>query len=126
MKKIRRNGFILLFILVMIALIGIQLFVLTAVGNIMSYHSDDAYLEACERNLRASGLAWAKRNIQNNGGDLLNTTVQLDTTEMDIRGSVLNVNISIPEGGEPEVRINTSCTRGRHTIKRDNKYTIKL
>ena len=126
MKRLKRNGFIMLFIIVMIALIGIQLSVIAAVANIMSYQSDEAYLKACERNLKASGLAWARRNIQNNSGDLLNKTVQLDITAMDIRGSVLNVNINVPEGGEPEVRINTSCTRGRQTIKRDKKYTIEL
>lgn len=126
MKKIKRSGFIMLFVITMIALIGIQLSVLAAVSNIMSFQSDEAYLKACERNMTASALSWAKYNIKDKNGDILKKTVELDVTEMNIRGSVLNVTISIPTAEEPEVQINTSCTRGRQTIKRDKKYKIEL
>ncbi len=126
MKKLKRDGFILLLIITVIALIGIQLSVLAAVSNIMLFQSDEAYLQACERNIMASGRAWARQNIRNKSSESLNKTVELDVTEMNIRGSVLNVTISTSTGGEPEVRINTSCTRGRQTIKRDKKYKIEL
>lgn len=126
MKKHRRNGFVLVYVITIIALIGIQLSVLAAVANIMSYQSDEAYLEACERNMRASGLAWARHNIENKTGSILNQSVKLDISEMEIRDSVLNVTINTATGKQPEVRINTSCTRGRQTIKRDKKYKIEL
>jgi hypothetical protein len=126
MKKHKRNGFVLLFVIMIILLIGIQLSVLAAVANIMSFQSDNAYLQACERNMRASGFAWARHNIENKTGGILNQTVKLDVSKMDIRGSVLNVTINNPAGKQPEVRINTSCTRGRQTIQRDNKYKIEL
>jgi hypothetical protein len=126
MKNHMRNGFVLLFVIIIIALIGIQLSVLAAVANIISYQSDEAYLEACERNMRASGLAWARHNIENKTGNIFNQPVKLDISEMEIRDSFLNVTINTGARKQPEVRINTLCTRGRQIIKRDKKYKIEL
>jgi len=39
--------------------------VLAGGANTMLFQSDTAYLQAVERNLVASGLAWAKRNTKN-------------------------------------------------------------
>jgi hypothetical protein len=126
MKKIRQNGFVLLLVIMAIALVGTATCVLAGGANIMLFQSDTVYLQACERNLMASGLAWAKQNIKNRNQGSFNKMVELDTANLGIRGSSLNVFISISRDKQAEVQINTSCSRARRTFKRDNRYMIEF
>jgi len=100
--------------------------VLTAGANTMLFQSDTAYLQACQRNLVASGLAWAKQQIKSQSKETFDRTIKLDVTDMDIRGSALAVLIRIPADKEPEVQINASCSRARRTFRHDDKYRIEL
>ena len=63
MKKLRRNGFVLILVVVIIAAFGLEMFVLAGASNTILFQSDSAYLNAVEHNLMESGLAWAKKNI---------------------------------------------------------------
>jgi type II secretory pathway pseudopilin PulG len=126
MKKTRQNGFVLILVIVSIAIIGLVMSVLTNGANTMMFQSDTAYLKACERNLIASGLAWAKRNIQNNSRENFDKTIELDVSKMDIRGSSLIVTIMIPADKKPQAKVNTSCSRGRRTFRGDGEYKIRL
>ena len=125
MKKIRQNGFVLLLVITAIALVGTASYILADGTNTMLFQSDTAYLQACERNLRASGLAWAKQNIKNRNQGSFNRMIELDTANLGIRSSSLNVFISISQDKQAEVRINTSCSRAGQTLKRDNRYIIE-
>ena len=104
------------------------MFVLANGANTMLFESDTAYLDACKRNLVASGLAWAGRNIKNESSPprRINRTIELDTADMSIRGSTLSVTIDIPRDKKAEVQINTSCSRGRRTLRHKDKYRIEL
>ena len=126
MRKIRQNGFNLILVITAMAVIAILMFVLAGIANTMQFQSHTAYLQACERNLASSGLAWARQNVQNISGETPGKMIQLDVTEMDIRGSVLEVMIDAPAGRQPEVRIKTSCSRGRQTLRHDAAYKIGL
>ena len=126
MENKRKNGFVLILVIMAIALIGLEMFVLTGVSNTMLFQSNTAYLQACERNLVASGLAWAKQQIKSQSKENLDRTIRLDVTETDIRGSTLAVFIRIPTDKEPEVQINASCSRARRTLRHDDKYRIDL
>lgn len=126
MKERKQNGFVLVLVITAMAVIGLEMFVLANIANTMQFQSHTAYLQACERNLVASGLAWTKQNIRNKSGENFDKMIELDVTEMDIRAAALDVTISIPSGEETEVRINTSCTRGRQTLRHDGKYKIDL
>jgi hypothetical protein len=125
MKKIKQNGFVLLLVITAIALVGTASYILADGTNTMLFQSDTAYLQACERNLRASGLAWAKQNIKNRNQGSFNRMIELDTANLGIRSSSLNVFISISQDKQAEVRINTSCSRAGQTLKRDNRYIIE-
>ncbi len=126
----------LILVITAMAVIGLEMYVLTGGANTMLFQSDTAYLKACERNLITSGLAWAKQNIRNNSRETFEKTVELDVGKMNparrsrdgmnIRGSTLIVTISILTGEEPQAQINTSCSRGRRTFKHDGKYKIRL
>ncbi len=126
MKKLRQNGFVLILVITAIAVIGIEMFVLAGIANNMQFQSNTAYLKACERNLLASGLVWARQNVQDRGREIFDKTIELDVNEMNIRGSTLSVTISTPAEEEPEVQINTSCSRGRQTLKGSGKYRVGL
>ena len=140
MKKPRQKGFVLILVITAMAIIGLEMYVLTGGANTMLFQSDTAYLKACERNLVTSGLAWAKQNIRNNSRETFEKTVELDVSKMPsnagfrlkpavggIRGSTLIVTIrGLPTGEEPQAQINTRVSRGRRTFRGDGKYKIRL
>lgn len=126
MKNERKNGFVLVLVILAMAIIGATMLVLSAGAKTMVFQSNTAYLQACQRNLVASGLAWAKQQIKSQSKENLDRTIRLDVTETDIRGSTLAVFIRIPTDKEPEVQINASCSRARRTLRHDDKYRIEL
>jgi hypothetical protein len=124
MKHRMQNGFVLLLVIVAIGLIGAEMFVLTGSSNQILFQSDTAYLQACERNLATSGLAWAKRNIKNTGKETFDRPIELDVSSMNIYGATLSVNIITAEDEEAEVQINTSCIHDRRTLSRNYRFHI--
>lgn len=126
MNKRKQNGFVLVLVITVLAVIGIQMFALAGMANTMQFQSHTAYLRACERNLLASGMGWAKQNIRDEGGEILGKMIELDVSRMNIRGSALDVTIGAQPDGNAEVRINSSCTRGRQTLKGNGRYRIEL
>lgn len=126
MRKLRQNGFVLILVITAIAAIGAAMFVLGGMANTILFQSDIAYLEVVERNLVASGLAWAKRNIKNQSKETFNRTIELDITDMVLRRSTLAVIIATPTDKQVEVRIDASCGHSRHTLRHSDKYHIEL
>jgi len=126
MKKTRQNGFVLVLVIVAIAVIGIQMSVLADIANTMQFQSQNAYLKACERNLLASGLVWAKENARKKSSEIFNRTIQLDVSKLNIRDSALSVTANIASDEEAEVQIYTTCSRSRQTLRETGKYRIKL
>jgi hypothetical protein len=123
MRNLREDGFALVLVVMAIALVGLEMFVLTGGSNTMLFQSNTAYLQACERNLVASGLAWARRNTK--GERTSGTTIDLDVTAMNVRGATVSVATGAPRGNRAEVQINTSCGRGRLTLRHNDKYRIE-
>ncbi|MDT8303071.1 MAG: type II secretion system protein [Sedimentisphaerales bacterium] len=126
MKKTKQKGFALVLVIVAMAIIGLEMHVLSSGANTMMYQSNRAYLEACKRNLISSGQAWAKQNIRNNNVDIFEKSVELDIGKLNMKDSSLTVTITIPPDKEPQAQINTSCSRSRQTFKSDKIYQIKL
>ena len=116
----------LVLVIVAIAVIGIQMSVLGNIANTMQFQSQNAYLKACERNLLASGLVWAKENVREKGSEISGKTIQLDVSGLNIRESALDVTINIASDEAAEVQINTSCSRSRQTLRETGKYRIEL
>jgi hypothetical protein len=126
MKKTRQNGFVLIIVIMAISVIGIEMFVLSDIANTMQFQSQNAYLKACKRNLLASGLLWAKENIRKKSGENFDKTIQLDVSKLNIRVSALDVTIITVSDKEAEVQIDTSCSRGRQTLRETGKYRIEF
>jgi hypothetical protein len=126
MKKIKRNGFVLVLVITAIGVVGAEMFVLGGMSNTILFQTDIAYLEVVERNLVASGLAWAKQNIKNQSKETFNKTIELDVTDMDVRRSALAVIIAVPEDKQAQVQIDTSCGHSSRTLEHSDKYRIEL
>lgn len=134
MKKPRQKGFALVLVITAMAIIGLEMHVLTSGANTMLFQADTAYLEACKRNLVTSGLAWAKRNIRNNNKETFEKAVELDVSKIfygsgsrRIRDASLIVTIrGLPTDKAPQAQINVSCSRGRRTFRDDGKHKIRL
>ena len=109
-----------------IALVGVIMFALTTSANDLQFQSNRAYLQAVERNLTASGLAWAQQHIRNGKTGISETPTSLDVSDLNVRGSSLAVTVGTPGDEEVEVEISTSCTRGRQTRQHADKYRVKL
>jgi len=118
--KTRQNGFVMVFVIVILALVGIYMIVLTSDANTFLFQADHAYLKACEQNLTASGLAWARKNIDNT--KTTTGAFELDTAAMNIRGAVISINVS---PGATQVQVSTSCSRARQTLISARKFTIE-
>lgn len=116
----------LIIVIMAISVIGVEMFVLSDIANTMQFQSQHAYLKACERNLLASGLLWAKENIREKSSKIFDKTIQLDVSKLNIRVSALDVTIITASDEEAEVQINTSCSRGRQTLRETGKYRIEL
>ncbi len=126
MEHPQKNGFVLILVVAAIALIGAEMIVLTSSANQILFQSETAYLQARERNLVTSGLAWAKRNIKSEGKQNFDRTIELDVSSMSIHGATLSVNIAALKDEEAEVQIDTSCSHDRRTLMHSEKYRIKL
>ncbi|MCP4612398.1 MAG: hypothetical protein GY845_27185 [Planctomycetes bacterium] len=126
MKKTRQKGIALVLVIVALAIIGLEMHILSSGANTMLYQSNRAYLEASKRNLITSGQAWAKQNIRNNNIDTFEKTVELNIAKLNIKDSSLTVTITVPTNKEPQAQINVSCSRSRQTFKSNEIYQIKL
>jgi hypothetical protein len=113
-------------VVVLIAGVGAAMFILAGIGNSILFESDTAYLRACERNLMASGLAWAQHNVEAQNRETFGKTTKLDITDMGIYEAGLSVTIGMPTDGKAEVRISTLCSRGRRTFRHSGTYRIEL
>jgi len=124
--KTRQKGFVMILVIIAIALIGVVMFGLTEDANTMIFQSDIAYLEAVERNLVTSGLAWAKENVKDETKEIFNKTIKLAITDMNIRNATLSIVIGTAENEEIGLEVSTSCSRGRRTLKHHDKYKISI
>jgi len=120
----RQRGFILTFVIMSLIVVGIAMFVLADGANTMVFQADTAYLRAVERNLIASGLAWANRTASS-GHDLpVGQSVNLDVAAFGGREPRLVVQFLNVEDGKTTVQIATSCQKGRRTLKASRRFTI--
>ena len=111
------------FVVVILGLIGIYMIVLASDANIFGFQADRAYLEACQQNLTASGLNWAKKNVGTSKMTI--GPIELDASDMGIKNAVLRVKFAAGEKGKSQVEINTSCSKARQRLSSVKKFTLK-
>jgi len=120
----RNQGVVLTLVIVALTLVGVVMFVLTGGANVMLFEADTAYLQAVERNLIASGLAWAQERLSS-AADLRGTEpVELDTAAFGLPNTKLAVRILETQGGTAQVHIETLCHKGRRTLHASRTFRV--
>jgi hypothetical protein len=124
MKKMKQKGFVLILVIMALIVIAAEMFVLTDAANTLLFQANAAYLEACNRNLVESGLAWIRHGTKDKNLKSFNATVKLDLAHINVPNGSLVVTV----GQYYEtlvVQIKASCNRGRQTLTSEDKYFIK-
>ena len=87
--------------------------VLGEAANTMLFQADTSHLHAVQRNLKASGAAWAELQMSQHND--INEPVSLDVTELSDRPASLTVQReSSPDANT--IRIDTEAQKGRRTL----------
>jgi hypothetical protein len=112
-----KKGFVLLTVIVMLAFVGVLLFVIGKVASKITFQTNKAFLEAVEQNLISSGMAWAKHN---------NTKENVKTVELDASSIAPgNAQLSVTVENHSQVSITTACSRGVESLKHSKRYEVK-
>ncbi|MHC4187707.1 MAG: hypothetical protein ACYSRQ_05895 [Planctomycetota bacterium] len=121
MKKTKEKGFAMIIVIVTLAIVSMALFILTGGSKTIMFQANNAYLHACQDNLKASAIAWAEMNAQQ---QTAGKEIQLDITEMNIPRSELTVKVSTPENQKTQIELIASCSKARNTLTREYTYQI--
>ena len=117
MKHRRCNGFALLIVVILLSLSATAVIVLSNSSSSMLLRTKEATVEANNRNLAASGVAWAKHN----GRELSqreSSTVELDVSGLGIKEAKCGVKAGEGEKGRDEFMIKTTFQRGKWLYNR--------
>lgn len=126
MRRLRKSGFILSLVIVALGLLGVVMAVLGQGTNTMLFQADRAYLRAVERNLAASGLAWARHQALQQEATVSAEPIGLDTRFPGVRQASLTVSFTEIGTATAGVHVETACAKGRRTSKTTQDYTIHL
>lgn len=124
-KTKKNKGTVLVLIITVMALISVVLVFLSSASSSMTFQANEAYLQACERNLISSGLSWVKTNISKNIISDFNEPINLDVSEMEILNSSLDIKLLDMKDEKREVQIKTSCGRSRLNLTSRETYIIE-
>jgi hypothetical protein len=118
-----KNGFVLVLVIMAIALVGMITYVLTDGAKTMIFQSDNAYLEACGRNLAASGVAWARQTSKERPAAIDDKPITLDVGRLNIREGLLSVLITGSQG-QRHVQVSLSASRAHRRTTVQSTYLL--
>lgn len=124
MKRTNNKGFILLYVVMILLLIGLAIVLLSYSSKIMAFESSTADLEANCRNILTSSFAWAQQNrkrLLQLGQD---AAVQLDISSLGIKRSTCRIEVKKIEDSALQIKITVSCVQGKRRLVRNAQYTI--
>ena len=123
MKRANNKGFVMLYVVMILSLIGLAMVLLSYSSKIMAFESSTAYLEASSRNLMLSGFVWANHNMGrlSQAGD---NGIELDISGLKIPRSSCGLNILKAESSNIEIEVMVSCVHGRRQLERSRKFSL--
>ncbi|MBN1456373.1 MAG: hypothetical protein JW912_00795 [Sedimentisphaerales bacterium] len=125
MTKIHRNGFVLMFVLLLLMLIGLAMTLLSSSARTMASESSTAKLRADCENILESCTAWIDVNSKKIKKQPKNTTMELNLNELGILTAVCNITVKDTNKNGTEIEINYSSSKGRMTMQKKLNYTVK-
>ncbi len=124
MKTTRASGFVLTLVIVAMTVLGVIIGVLGVGAKAMLFQADAAQTQAVERNLAASGLAWAQHRIEQGDIPAPHRPVALDVGAFGGRETHLSVCFTNVEPKTVDVQIEGSFVKSRHLAKATGDYTL--
>ena len=124
MKQAQRSGFAIILAVAAVALVGAAVLLLADMSDTLMFDSDLAYLQACNRNLSASALAWARQNQDKLRDSGPSEGIQLDVERLGIPAGNLNVAPLKDREKGLRVQIDTQCGRNKMKLERTCNYLI--
>ena len=125
MKTVKKNGFILIIVILFMSLISLALLILSSTSRTMAFETRTLSLEAYNRNLLSSGLAWAKHNAQNLARRASDTTIQLDVSRFKIPTASCALAVNNARDHQLEVEIKARSMQGRRQLKQNIKAVVQ-
>ena len=127
MSRPHPHGVALILVISIIGLMGITLTYLAQSCRSMLFQTDLEYLRVVERNLVASGLAWAKR--QNSELRTQNPGERTDTAVLDVNevgGTKARLSVRIEDGNDTPAlaHLEISLSRGPQAVQRARTFQI--
>jgi hypothetical protein len=113
MRSVRRKGFLMLYVLVLIALLAAAMILLADASGSMAHETRRQYLQACERNLAASALAWVAKN-----GIPEEASKRLDVEALSIPEAQVEVEAPLASETPATFCLRVSCGEGIGTLRR--------
>ncbi len=124
MRTARNTGTVLTLVIVAMSLMAVVLLILAGGARAMLFEANAAYCRAIERNLTASALAWSHHRAAKGSPIAAGDSTSLDTRLFGKGQTALAVQLTRLSDTTAEVRIETSCSKGRQTQAQLRKYTI--
>ena len=125
MRQTNRNGYVIILAVTAIALVGAALFILAGLANSMLFDANQAYLQAYNRNLSASALAWTQHNSDKLSGSAQAEEIRLDISRLNIPDGDLRITLLEPRRKHPRLQIDTEYRCDRMKLKRSDTYLIR-
>jgi len=123
-RRAGRQGYAILLALLMISLVGAAVFVLARVSNDFLFEADQAYGNACRRNLAASALAWARQHPDELRKAGPARAISLEADSLKVHDGRLRLTPLAPAGKLARVRLHIRFRCGRSDQKHTDDYLI--
>ena len=124
MKHAQRSGYAIILALTAVALMAAALILLTDTSDTLMFDANLSYLQACDRNLSASALAWASHNQKKLPKSQPSDRIQLDVELLGIPAGTLNVTASQAQGKGLKVQVDTQCGLNKIKLNRTCNYLL--
>ena len=114
----------LILAVVAIALVGAALLILAGLANSLRFDANQAYLQACDRNLAGSAMAWTQHNRDKIRDSSKTGQIQLDISRLNIPDGDLRITLLKLRRRSLRLQINTECRREAMELKRSDVYLV--
>lgn len=125
MNRCDRKGFITIVMVSLLALLPVALMVMSRSTISLSTELRESRLEAQSRDVLASGLAWARQNVEKLSGYEMNEEVSLDVSSLAVKDGKCKIAVMSVKEGAVEIEVGVHFTRGERDIKRTMRYSIE-
>lgn len=126
MRNRRKDGYVLVFAVLLIAIAGLIMYVLSGLSSTMVNETISAQLDANLQNTVESAKIWAVHNTEKLSQEEAETTIQLNTDSFPIHKADCTVTIKEITGGRLTIQIVASCSRKRQIKRETILHTIEL